>query len=67
MTETRTLTRAQYHQFCLTERARPHRASSRTHLVYFLERRRLWMTARAGRGDTVLVRFYASCPCQETT
>ena len=65
MTQARTLTHAQYRQLCVTERARPHHASTRTHHIYFLERRSAWMTVRAGRGGTVVVRFYARCPCED--
>jgi len=64
MNQARTLTHTQYRRLCTTERARPHRASTRTHLIYYLERRQVWMTARAGRSDTVIVRFYARCPCE---
>jgi len=60
------LTAAQYQRLLANERARPHRASTRSHFIFYLPARDTWMTARAGRRrGEVLVRFFARCPCED--
>ena len=61
---TRHLTPTQYRQLLASEDARAHRSSTRQRMVFYLPRRFAWMTASAGRGGRVTVRFYPRCPCE---
>jgi len=64
-THSQRITADQYRQLLHNESARRHRASTRSHYVFFLPHRNTWMTARAGRGGEVLVRFFGRCPCED--
>jgi len=64
-THSQRITAQQYQRLLHNEGARRHRASTRSHFVFYLPRRDMWMTARAGRRGDVLVRFYARCPCED--
>lgn len=64
-THSQRISAAQYQRLLRNEGARRHRASTRSHYVFFLPGRQTWMTARATADGAVLVRFFARCPCED--